>query len=152
MQLVSGALFWLSKFTTLPGITEHLSQPVLDGANWAPQLVGCIGFIVASLLFMLETQQKWYIPAPNVLGWHVGFWKLVGCVGFLLSAVFGLLGQHGVQFADKKSSIACFWGSWMILLGSLMQWYESLDKYPIVQEGTSRYSEWNKNFIENREE
>lgn len=152
IQLVSGSLFWLSKFTTLPGITEQISQPVLDGTNWAPQIVGCIGFIVASLLFMLETQHKWYVPAPNILGWHVGFWKLVGCTGFLLSAVFGPLGEHGMQFAENQSSISTFWGSWMILLGSLVQWYESLDKHPIVQEGTSRYSEWSEKFIKESEE
>ena len=152
IQLVSGALFWLSKFATLPGITDHISQPVIDCVNWAPQMVGCIGFIVASLLFLLETQQEWYLPAPSVLGWHVGVWKLIGCVGFLLSAVLGVLGQHGVQFAEKQSNIASFWGSWMILLGSLMQWYESLDKYPIVEEGISRYSEWNESFVNEREE
>lgn len=31
---------------------------------------------------MLETQSKWYIPAPKVLGWHIGFWNLIGAVGF----------------------------------------------------------------------
>lgn len=152
IQLVSGALFFLSKITTLPGITEYLPQPVIDVLNWAPQIIGCIGFILASLLFMLETQPKWHVPAPRVLGWHVGFWKLVGCIGFLISAVFGPLGQHGMLFAENQSTIASFWGSWAILLGSLVQWYESLDKYPIVEEGTSRYSEWNEKFIEDSEE
>lgn len=152
IQLVSGSLFWLTKFTTLPGITEHISKPVLDGVNWAPQMIGCIGFIIASSLFMFETQQKWYLPAPNVLGWHVGFWKLFGCIAFLLSAAFGSLGQHGIQFAETQSSISTLWGSCLILLGSLVQWYESLDKYPIILEGNSRFSEWNENFIEESEE
>lgn len=31
---------------------------------------------------MLETQPKWYIPAWEVLGWHIGFWNLIGALGF----------------------------------------------------------------------
>lgn len=27
---------------------------------------------------MVETQQKWYLPAPRVLGWHIGVWNLLG--------------------------------------------------------------------------
>lgn len=148
IQLVSGAFFFLTKFTTLPGITEYIPQTVLDITNWAPQVIGCCGFIAAAWLFMLETQPRWYIPAPCVLGWHVGFWKLVGSVGFLLSTVFGPIGQHGVSFAARQSSFAGFWGSWAMLFGSLVQWYESLNKHPVIQEGTHQYSEWNEHFVE----
>ena len=34
------------------------------------------------ILFMLETQRAWYLPAFKVLGWHIGFWNLVGALGF----------------------------------------------------------------------
>lgn len=27
---------------------------------------------------MVETQKKWYLPALNVLGWHIGAWNLIG--------------------------------------------------------------------------
>lgn len=148
IQLVSGSVFFLVRFTTLPGITEYMSQFALDGANWTPQIVGCVGFITASWLFMLETQPRWYIPAPRILGWHVGFWKLIGCTGFLLSAIFSPLGQHGFSFAEKQSSISSLWGSCMVLIGSVIQWYESLQKHPVIQEGTSQYSEWNRSFIQ----
>ncbi len=151
IQLVSAVLFWLSKFTTLPGINEHVSQAVIDATNWAPQLLGCLGFITACVLFMVETQHRWYMPAPHVLGWHVGFWKLVGCIFFTVSAVFGPLGQHGMESATANSGLASFCGSWAILLGSFCQWYESLDKYPVVVEGTSRYSEWSERFIKEDE-
>lgn len=47
---------------------------------------------------MLETQPKWYIPAPNVLGWHIGFWNMIGAFGFTviqskLSALFPYKGS-----------------------------------------------------------
>lgn len=38
-----------------------------------------------SLLFTIETQPKWYIPAPKVLGWHIGFWNFIGGIGFTVS-------------------------------------------------------------------
>ncbi len=59
-----------------------MSQGLLDGIFWVPQIVGGCGFIVSSLLYMLETQPKWYIPAWEVLGWHIGFWNLIGALGF----------------------------------------------------------------------
>lgn len=67
-QLVGASIFWIAGFTSLPGINNILSPAGLDGAYWAPQVVGGTGFIISGLLFMLETQQKWYLPAPKVLG------------------------------------------------------------------------------------
>ena len=37
---------------------------------------------------MLETQKKWYLPAPKVLGWHIGLWNLIGAIGFTVGAHF----------------------------------------------------------------
>ncbi len=37
---------------------------------------------------MIETQRKWYIPAPGVLGWHVGFWNFLGGMGFTVCFLF----------------------------------------------------------------
>ncbi len=73
-QLLGATIFWISGFTALPGINDNLSPAALDGAFWAPQVIGGSGFIISGLLFMLETQQKWYLPAPKVLGWHIGLW------------------------------------------------------------------------------
>jgi hypothetical protein len=45
-------------------------------------MVASTFFITASACFVLETQEKWYKPAPHVLGWWIGFWSLSGSVGF----------------------------------------------------------------------
>lgn len=67
----------------MPGVLDKLSPAATDGAFWSVQVIGGSGFIISSILFMLETQRKWYLPAPKVLGWHIGrhaeiveFWKL----------------------------------------------------------------------------
>ena len=72
----------ISGFTALPGINNKMSQGLLDGIFWVPQMVGGSGFIISGMLYMLETQPKWYVPAWEVLGWHIGFWNLIGAFGF----------------------------------------------------------------------
>jgi hypothetical protein len=132
-QLFGATIFGISGFTALPGIQPIESQAVLNGVYWIPQIVGGSGFIVSSSLYMLETQKNWYTPAFGVLGWHIGFWNWIGAWGFTLSGALGpAYGSSGAQF---QAGCATFWGSWAFLIGSVLQWYESLDKYPVVRDG-----------------
>jgi hypothetical protein len=78
-QMFGATIFWISGFTALPPIYNRLTTlAAQNGAYWAPQVIGGSGFIVSGILFMLETQQKWYLPAYHVLGWHIGAWNLIG--------------------------------------------------------------------------
>jgi len=80
---------------------------VLNAAYWIPQVIGGSGFIVSSTLYLLETQKKWYIPAPKILGWHVAFWNLIGALGFTLCGALGMAyGNSGAQF---QAGLATFW-------------------------------------------
>ena len=133
---------------------------------------------MSGLLYMLETQPRWYKPAWEVLGWHIGFWnvcilfgatiqldcqtgfgsrklcirafpptclttqnsprrdntdifQLIGALGFTLCGALGpAFASSGAQY---EASLATFWGSWAFLIGSLIQWYESLDKHPVIE-------------------
>ncbi|KAK4228762.1 putative integral membrane protein [Podospora fimiseda] len=68
---------------------------------------------------MLETQKKWYDPAPKMLGWHIGLWNLVGALGFTLYGAleFGAESDEGVEYAAVLST---FVGSWAFLIGSVI--------------------------------
>jgi hypothetical protein len=46
-QLFGASVFWISGFTALPGINNVLSQGLLDGIFWTPQIIGGSGFIVS---------------------------------------------------------------------------------------------------------
>ncbi|MCJ1244772.1 hypothetical protein MMC30_001972 [Trapelia coarctata] len=46
-QLFGASVFWISGFTALPGVNNKLSQGLLDGIFWTPQIVGGTGFIVS---------------------------------------------------------------------------------------------------------
>lgn len=127
-QLIGASIFWISGFTALPGINNILSPAALKGAYLAPQVLGGTGFIVSGVLFMLETQDKWYVPAFGTLGWHIGLWNLIGGWGFTLCPIFG---YDSSSWAVYQESLSTFWGSWAFLVASLIQLYESLQKNPV---------------------
>lgn len=80
------------------------------------EVIGGSGFIISSWLFMLETQSKWYIPAPQQLGWHVGFWNLVGALGFTLCGALGFASSNTAY--EVALTWATFIGSWSFLVRS----------------------------------
>jgi hypothetical protein len=127
-QLIGATIFWVSGFTALPGIYDHMSRPVTIIFYWTPQVLGGTGFIISGFLFMLETQSRWYKPAFKTLGWWIGAWNLIGGIGFTLCPAFG---YDEKSWAQYQACLSTFWGSWAFLIGSVIQWYESLDKYPV---------------------
>jgi len=140
-QMIGATIFWISGFTALPPLYDRLTTTsAQNGAYWAPQVIGGTGFIVSGTLFMLETQQKWYLPAPKVLGWHIGVWNLIGGIGFTLCGALGFAATN--SGAVYEGSLATFWGSWCFLIGSVIQWFESLDKHPVdIEEGGGRVAD-----------
>lgn len=107
-QLVGATVFGVAGFTALPGIANQLTpQWRLNAAYWIPQVVGGSGFIVSSALYMLETQEKWWKPAPRILGWHIAFWNLIGAFGFTLCGALGMAYDNaGAQY---QAALATFW-------------------------------------------
>ncbi|KAI9815332.1 MAG: hypothetical protein M1827_002812 [Pycnora praestabilis] len=81
-QFCGATVFWMSGFTALPGIYDTSNVALGQGIYWSPQVVGGCGFIISGFLYMVETQPKWYIPAPKVLGWHIAAWNFIGGIGF----------------------------------------------------------------------
>jgi hypothetical protein len=127
-QTIGATVFWISGFTALPHVINMTNTGLTYGVYWAPQVVGGMGFVISALLFMLETQRKWYLPAWGTLGWHIGLWNLIGALGFTLCGAFGFSSTTGLQYQAVCST---FWGSWAFLIASVIQWYESLDKHPV---------------------
>lgn len=133
VQFLAATIFWIAGFTGLPGILNHMSSGLTDGVYWVPQIVGGLGFVVSGLLFTLETQTKWWKPAPNVLGWHIGAWNFIGGIGFTLCGALGP-GSNSSSGVMYQTSLATFWGSWAFMIGSTIQWYESLEKHPVEKQ------------------
>lgn len=81
-QLIGATIFLVTGITALPGIYDNLAQWQINACYWIPQIVASVFFIASSLLFTLETQERWWKPNPGVLGWWIGAWALLGSVGF----------------------------------------------------------------------
>ncbi|KAI6824839.1 hypothetical protein KC332_g8325 [Hortaea werneckii] len=123
-------VFWVSGLLALPGIYNHLSQGVLQGIYWLTYLVGGVLFVISSLLYMLETQEKWYLPAPHALGWWIGAFNMIGSVGWTLSAAFGYC---TTSWCGYQGDLSLLWASIAYLIGSVLLWYEAMEKYPVVR-------------------
>lgn len=53
----------------IPGFPETSSVAITDVFFWTPQVIGGTGFIVSSLLLMLEEQSAWWKLGVRSLGW-----------------------------------------------------------------------------------
>ena len=53
-------------------------------------------------------------------------WNFIGGVGFALCGAlgYGSVSKSGVLY---QSTLCTFWGSWAFLIGSVLQWYESVN-------------------------
>lgn len=129
VMAVGATIFWITGLLTLPGIYNHLSQGVLDGLYWLTYLVGGIFFTAASVCYVLETQEKWWKPAPRSIGWWIGVWDGAGSVGWVIAASFGYC---SASWCAYQSNLTLLWASSSFFISSLLLWYEALDKYPIV--------------------
>lgn len=136
IQLFGVTLYGITAVMILPGSLTSLKPWQELGAFWVPQVLAALCFLVASLMFMFETQEKWWKPEPKVLGWWIGVWSTAGSIGFELIACFGIMalasGEKG-HWAAYQSDLATLWGSGCYLIGSFLQWYEALNKKPIEE-------------------
>ncbi|ORY23280.1 hypothetical protein BCR39DRAFT_566903 [Naematelia encephala] len=132
VQLFAATIFWISTLTGLPGVIKGFStgdgsKAIIDVFFWTPQVIGGSGFIVSSLILMVEVQKKWYIPALSDIGWHIGFWNLVGAIGFTLCGALGYSSSSGAVY---ESALSTWWGSWAFLIGSGIQCAETVWREP----------------------
>jgi hypothetical protein len=131
IQLFGVTLYGITGIVVLPGILDSLNEWQTNAAYWIPQMVAAACFLIASIMFMLETQDKWYKPTPGLIGWWIGAWSVAGSVGFELSAGFGPSSQEH-SWGEYQSSLSSMWGSAAYLIGSFLQWYEAVNKNPEV--------------------
>ncbi|KAK3069914.1 hypothetical protein LTR53_011376 [Teratosphaeriaceae sp. CCFEE 6253] len=132
IQLFGVTLYGITSIVILPGILDSLNAWQTNAAYWIPQMVAAACFLTASIMFTFETQDKWWKPEPAVLGWWISVWSTVGSVGFELCAAFGPASADKTWCA-YQSSLSSLWGSGAYLIGSLLQWYEAVNKHPVQE-------------------
>jgi len=126
IQWSAMSIFLIPTLMGLLGVILVSSPVASTGViYWTLQVIGGCGFTLASVLFMLEEQNVWWRPAPFSVGWHVGLWNLIGSVGFTLCGAYGCC-EHLSPKAEYQSVFYLFWGSWAFMIGSLIQFWETL--------------------------
>ncbi|KAK3956531.1 hypothetical protein QBC32DRAFT_388484 [Pseudoneurospora amorphoporcata] len=131
LQMIGSIIYWTEGFTGLPFAQNNLSTGALDGSYWLPQVVGSVFFIFSAILTMVEVQDKWYVPTPNLLGWHVGLWNLVGSIGLTVTGALGFANEAGEEY-EYAIGMATFVAAWAFLIASFILLFESLNKYPLT--------------------
>ena len=93
---------------------------------WDPQMIGASFFLLASLMALVEAQEKIWKPAWKRLGWHAAFFNGVGAVGFFLCAWYGA-NTSSPDSLYWGSTFSTFWGSLAFLLASYLMLLEALN-------------------------
>ncbi|KAK3701837.1 hypothetical protein LTR37_015259 [Vermiconidia calcicola] len=139
---VANAVFLSSSLvfniSSVGGLISVLSNGKVALWTRYPQFIAGVGFTAASGLLMVETQKKWWYPAFGTLGWWINFFNCIGSVGFVFCAGFGL--KENLYWAQYQFGCSYLWASLAFMFGSIGQWYEALDKYPVqrVKEKTKK--------------
>ncbi|KAH8917939.1 hypothetical protein BT69DRAFT_1268459 [Atractiella rhizophila] len=142
IQFAGATIFWISTLTGLPGVIPgypdgEYSVAIVDIFYWVPQVIGGSGFIISSILLMLEVQHSLFVPNLRSLGWHIGLWNLIGGTAFTLCGALGIAptanqNLTGVEFESANST---FWGSWAFLIGSVIQTWETVYREDPTEKG-----------------
>lgn len=123
IQLVGAVIFPLATITSLPGVIDFSNTTLVALTNYLPAAIGGLLFLVSAMLQMMNVQERWWKPRPDIIEWHIGGWNAIGSAGFLLAGSLPWLGW------DFEASLANFWGSWAFLAGSVLQWYCAMESY-----------------------
>jgi hypothetical protein len=128
VQFLGTIVFSLATITSLPGVlpSTNSSPLLIPLLNLLPASLGGLLFITASLLQILNAQEKWWMPNPTKGDWQYGFWNAIGSLGFTLAGALPVLGS---ETATYVGTLADFWGSWAFLIGSLVQLYIVMGYY-----------------------
>ncbi|KAL0933493.1 uncharacterized protein CTRU02_212456 [Colletotrichum truncatum] len=126
LQFLAGSSFTISAVAGIPGVLDltHPNASIIFVSS--PQLIGGGLFVLAGLLMIYLSQDKWYMPKFLDASWQNGFWNLVGAGTFLAVGVVTLL--------EKTAALAIaslfLTGGLGFLLAALIQWYIIMEFYP----------------------
>lgn len=129
IQLPGGMTFSMASVAGFPDVvdvTNPANLLLVQGLIFFPQVLGGSCFMVSGIILMLVAQEKWYAAKFCNLNWQAAFWSTNGAICFLIARALRILAPAAV-FAVV---VAVLLGSWLFLLGSILQWYLLMEHYP----------------------
>jgi len=129
-QLAGTVMF---NFNTIDATFSDLSQAEENLVVWIPNMLGCVCFLVASLLAYAEVAQGSLFVELRCVSWWIAVVNLAGSVAFQISAVYsfvlpGPVSSSSVFMASFFTAVggACF------LVGSYLLIPELFDEQEVV--------------------
>jgi hypothetical protein len=125
IQLV-GAVFF--NFNTADAMLSGLTWAEEDLLIWTPNILGCLCFLAASYLALVEVSHGFWSFQPRSVSWWIAIINLVGSLGFQISAIFSI----GLPVSEPAgwtwfSNFFTFLGGLGFLVGSYLLFPEMFD-------------------------
>lgn len=124
VQFIGGCILSISTVGGWPGVFAPDDLMAAQLFVFTPLAVGGTLFFFANLSLTIWLQDHWYKPKPGSAAWQGAFCSSVGSFCFALIGFFLLLGD------TPASAVASFVGSWMFLIGAVLQWYDLMAFHP----------------------
>lgn len=118
VQFVGTLLFNVSTFAAI----RHGLEPLeAERRVWAPDALGSVAFLVASLLAWAEAGHAWWSWRPRSIGWRIAACNLGGSIAFGVSAVGAYVVQPSGDLLDAAlANLGTFVGAVGFLVGGLL--------------------------------
>lgn len=138
VQLV-GTIFF--NFNTADAAIEGLTWQQEDLLVWTPNLLGCVCFLVASVLALIEVMQGLTGVAPRSVSWWIAMINLAGSVAFQIAAYYSVAGPTPSATHDAFwSNLYTFVGAVCFFVGAYLMIPEMFDQDDIAVPSTPRGS------------
>lgn len=118
VQLVGTLLFNIS---TLSAVDAALSLQQQNRLVWAPDLLGSVAFMIASIVAWVSVCHGWWAPRPHDRSWRVAALNLVGSIAFQISALTAFVRPATGEMLDLPiANLGTFLGAAAFFAGAAL--------------------------------
>jgi len=129
-----GAVFF--QLNTFFALFEGSRWMIEEIFVWIPSVIGSVGFVLSSQLFLAEAGNGYLRSNWSDIGWRAMLWTLIGSVCFLVASFLGFFGEPPTTLNPVEATNLIFLvGSALFLVGSYVSLRE-LSWRPLSGRGT----------------
>lgn len=128
VQLVGTVFF---NFNTADASIDGLTWQQEDLLVWTPNLLGCVCFLIASLLALVEVMHGLKRAAPKSVSWWIAVINLAGSIAFQISAYYAVAGPGPTAPGfEYVANVNTFLGAVCFFVGAYLMIPEMFDEEP----------------------
>jgi hypothetical protein len=97
---------------------------------WKPDIVGCVCFLVASQLAIMEYAHGWFVFRPRQLAWWIVAINMLGSILFMISGLASFVDPSGQLLAPLPADAGTFGGAVCFFVGAALLVPEQAETRP----------------------